>query len=101
MGEDNTQPVVTPEVMLEQKRGLPLDSEGKLKTIRIFSFSQPHMMAFHVSTVGPRDTRKSVGMRTAYRATTVTQCCWQGIVLHEQCALHCLVPVLMQLANQC
>ncbi|PNH10816.1 High affinity nitrate transporter 2.5 [Tetrabaena socialis] len=28
---------------------LPLDSEGKSKTIRIWSFCQPHMMAFHLS----------------------------------------------------
>lgn len=72
MGEDNAQPVVTPEVMLEEKRGPPLDSEGKLKTIRIFSFSQPHMMAFHVSTVGPCDAGKSVEKCTRYRATPVT-----------------------------
>lgn len=33
----------------DKKHVLELDSEGKAKSIPIWRFTQPHMMAFHVS----------------------------------------------------
>jgi hypothetical protein len=33
----------------KKKSRYEVDSEGKLKSLPIWSFAQPHMMAFHVS----------------------------------------------------
>jgi len=38
-----------PKSFTEAKNGIPVDSEGKATTIRVFSFGKPHMRAFHLA----------------------------------------------------
>jgi hypothetical protein len=43
-------PAIPADMMkLNNSYGMEVDSENKAKTVRIWSFGQPHMMAFHVS----------------------------------------------------